>query len=34
VGYVAMELMHKEARYNGPIKVDDVIRWPLDSKAV
>jgi hypothetical protein len=31
---VAMELMHKEARYDGPIKVDDVIRWPLDSKAV
>jgi hypothetical protein len=31
---VVMELMHKEARYDGPIKVNDAIRWPLDSKAV
>jgi len=31
---MAIELMHKEARYNKPIKVDDVICWPLDSKAV
>ena len=31
---MAMELMHKEAEYDGPIKVRDVGRWPLDSKAV
>jgi hypothetical protein len=29
-----MELMHKDARYDGPIKVRDVSRWPLDSKVV
>ena len=29
-----MELMNKEAKDNGPIKVYDTIRWPLDSKAV
>ncbi len=29
-----MELMHKDAKYDGPIKVRDVSRWPLDSKAV
>ncbi|PVH70500.1 hypothetical protein DL98DRAFT_619281 [Cadophora sp. DSE1049] len=34
VGYVAMELMHKDAKYEGPIKVRDVSRWPLDSEAV
>jgi hypothetical protein len=31
---VAMELMNKEARYNGPIGVYDAIRWPPNSKAV
>jgi len=31
---VTMELMHKDAKYDGPIKVRDVSRWPLDSKAV
>ncbi|KAH7364007.1 hypothetical protein BKA65DRAFT_490193 [Rhexocercosporidium sp. MPI-PUGE-AT-0058] len=34
IGYVAMELMQKDAQYDGPIKVRDVSRWPLDSKAV
>lgn len=29
-----MELMHKDAKYDGPIKVRDVSRWPLDSIAV
>lgn len=29
-----MELMHKDAKYDGPIKVRDVNRWPLDSEAV
>lgn len=29
-----MELMHKDAEYDGPIKVRDLSRWPLDSKAV
>jgi hypothetical protein len=33
VGYVAMELMDKEAKYDGPIKVRDVRRWPLNCKA-
>ncbi len=31
---MTMELMHKDARYDGPIKVRDVSRWPLDSKVV
>jgi hypothetical protein len=29
-----MELIQKEARYNRPIKADDTIRWPFDSKVV
>jgi hypothetical protein len=33
VGYIAMELMHKEAKYNGPMHVHDLQRWPPDSKA-
>ena len=31
---MAMELMNKEAKDDGPIKVYDTIRWDLDSKAV
>jgi hypothetical protein len=31
---VTMELMDKAAKYDGPIKVRDVSRWPLDSQAV
>jgi hypothetical protein len=31
---VANEIMNKEAKDDGPIKVYDAIRWPLDSKAV
>jgi hypothetical protein len=34
VGYVTMELMNKEAQYDGSMIVHDVDRWPLDSKAV
>ena len=29
-----MELMNKKAKDNGPIKVYNTIRWPLNSKAV
>lgn len=31
---MTMELMNKEAKDGGPVKVYDTIRWPLDSKAV
>ena len=31
---MAIELIHKDAKYNGPIKVRDVSRWPLNSKIV
>ena len=31
---MTMELMDKDAIYDGPIKVRDVSRWPLDSEAV
>ncbi|KAH8674846.1 kinase-like domain-containing protein [Tricladium varicosporioides] len=34
IGYVAMELMYKEAMYEGVIGVRDLHRWPPDSKAV
>jgi hypothetical protein len=34
IGYVTMELMHKDARYDGPITVRDVNRWPLESELV
>lgn len=33
IGYVTMELMHKEAKYEGHIGVRDYDRWPLDSQA-
>jgi hypothetical protein len=29
-----MELMQKDAVYEGPIKVRDTSRWSLDSEAV
>jgi hypothetical protein len=29
-----MVLMNKESIYDGPMKVRDVDRWPLDCKAV
>ena len=28
-----MELMHKEAKYDGHLHVRDVERWPPDTKA-
>ena len=31
---MTIELMHKDAKYDRLIKVRDVSRWPLDSKAV
>jgi hypothetical protein len=34
VGYIAMELMHKESKYDGPMHIRDPHRWPLDSKPV
>jgi hypothetical protein len=32
VGYVTMELVHKDSNYEGPIKPYDIRRWP--PKAV
>ena len=29
-----MELINKEAKYDGPMYVRDIRLWPLDSKAV
>lgn len=34
LGYIALELMHKEPIYDGPMHVRDPHRWPLDSKSV
>jgi hypothetical protein len=31
---VTIELIHKDARYDGPIKVHNVSCWPLNSKVV
>ncbi|KIM93124.1 hypothetical protein OIDMADRAFT_184853 [Oidiodendron maius Zn] len=34
VGYIALELMHKESKHDGLMHVRDPHRWPLDSKSV
>jgi hypothetical protein len=34
LGYIVMELMQGYAKEDGAIGIDDLIRWPADSKAV
>jgi hypothetical protein len=33
VGYIATELMNKEAKYSGPLNIVDPTRWPPSSNA-